>query len=139
MAELNAATSHIESSHIESWTTDEVSAFLAELGLEQYEEDFAENGITGDILVHLDHEALKDIGVVSVGHRLAILRKVYDHKIADGVQIDPEHFVPACEYSIASKEPNMNSNWRRDRGGSSISVGSHKGYPCHHHSDTTTG
>ncbi|ORY76021.1 hypothetical protein BCR37DRAFT_383572 [Protomyces lactucae-debilis] len=82
-------------SHIESWTAEEVSAFLAGLELAQYDDDFAENGITGDILVHLDHEALKDIGVVSVGHRLAILRKVYDLKIRDGVQIEPEHFVPA--------------------------------------------
>lgn len=57
--------------------------------------DDTENGITGDILIHLDHESLKDIGVESVGHRLTILREVYNIKIADNVAIEPEHYVPA--------------------------------------------
>ena len=55
-----------------------------------------ENEITGDILVHLDHESLKEIGVESVGHRLLLLRAVYEAKVADDVPIEPEHFVPAC-------------------------------------------
>lgn len=95
--------------HIESWTVDEVLEFLTRVNLDDYSNDFlgtaytsmaltAENEITGDILVHLDHEALKDIGVESVGHRLTILRAVYDKKIADDVPIEPDHFVPACEY-----------------------------------------
>ena len=66
----------------------------------------SENEITGDILVHLDHEALKDIGVESVGHRLTILRNVYDIKVADDVPIEPEHFVPACTYCI-DDPPNL--------------------------------
>lgn len=99
--------------HVEGWTADEVVSFLGSLDLEQYSDDFSreqaqlswstelirflENGITGDILIHLDHEALRDIGVESVGHRLSILRAVYNIKISDNVVIEPEHYVPASK------------------------------------------
>ncbi|OLL26595.1 Protein STE50 [Neolecta irregularis DAH-3] len=53
-----------------------------------------ENEIDGEVLVHLDHEALKDLGVKSMGHRLSLLKEIYNLKIAHGVPIDPDHFVP---------------------------------------------
>lgn len=56
----------------------------------------AEHGITGPILVHLDHEALKDVGIHSVGQRLAVLKAVYALKVAQNVPVEEGHYVPPC-------------------------------------------
>lgn len=61
----------------------------------------ADNGISGEILSLLDHEGLKEVGVHSVGQRLAILREVYYLKVAHGIAIEPEHYVPPCELLAA--------------------------------------
>ncbi|KAJ3338728.1 Adaptor for signal transduction [Gonapodya sp. JEL0774] len=53
-----------------------------------------ENEISGDVLAHADHDMLKELGVLSVGHRLAILRAVYDMKIRQGLQFEEFDFVP---------------------------------------------
>lgn len=60
----------------------------------------AEHGITGEVLIHLDHESLKDIGVHSVGQRLAILRAVYQLKVQQSVPIEASHYVPPCEREL---------------------------------------
>lgn len=56
-----------------------------------------EHGITGEILVHLDHEALKDVGIHSVGQRLAILKEVYRLKVQQNVAVEEGHYVPPCK------------------------------------------
>ena len=55
-----------------------------------------ENEIAGDVLVHLDHDALKDLDVSSVGHRLYLLKQIYNLKIAHGVKIEKDDYVPIC-------------------------------------------
>lgn len=57
----------------------------------------ADNEVEGRDLVHLNHELLKDMSVDSVGHRIMILKNVYSIKIADGVPIEQDHYVPICE------------------------------------------
>jgi protein STE50 len=49
-------------------------------------------------LASLDQEMLKEVGVETIGQRLAILKAVYYLKVAHGVPIDPDHYVPPCEY-----------------------------------------
>eukprot|EP00835_Amoeboradix_gromovi_P006779 NODE_884_length_3465_cov_0.227867.p1 type:complete len:512 gc:universal NODE_884_length_3465_cov_0.227867:3312-1777(-) len=49
---------------------------LHSLNLDQYLPAFKENEIEDSSLEHLDHELLKDIGVVSVGHRILILDQI---------------------------------------------------------------
>jgi hypothetical protein len=56
-----------------------------------------ENEIAGDVLVHLDHDALKDLDVSSVGHRLYLLKQIYNLKIAHGVKIEKDDYVPICK------------------------------------------
>ncbi|KIM32814.1 hypothetical protein M408DRAFT_326544 [Serendipita vermifera MAFF 305830] len=79
------------------YTEDDVHVFLSSLGLDQYEARLHEHGITGDILQALDSEALKEIGINSVGQRLAILKAVYTLKIRDGIPVEPDHYVPPSE------------------------------------------
>ena len=50
----------------------EVSDWLEKLGLGQYAERFAENGISNAALPHLTDQDLKDIGVL-LGHRRIML------------------------------------------------------------------
>src|SRR6476646_1833524 len=51
----------------------DVEDWLRELGLEQYEAAFRENGVSGEDLCHLTAEDLQDLGVVAVGHRRRLL------------------------------------------------------------------
>ena len=51
----------------------EISAWLRSLGLEQYESAFRDNDIDDALVLRLTGEDLKDLGVVSVGHRRKLL------------------------------------------------------------------
>ncbi len=50
-----------------------IAAWLRSLGLEQYEPAFRGNDIDDDVVPRLTAEDLKDLGVVSVGHRRRLL------------------------------------------------------------------
>ena len=50
-----------------------VSEWLDSIGLAQYSEAFEKNAIGWDVLSHLDHDVLKDIGVYAAGDRVRIL------------------------------------------------------------------
>ncbi len=48
-------------------------------------------------MVALLHDDLKQMGISSVGHRLTILKSVYDVKKAQDVPIESDHYVPLCK------------------------------------------
>ncbi|KAH6680761.1 BcSTE50, mitogen-activated protein kinase [Halenospora varia] len=79
---------------ITEWTADETADFVGSLGLRQYGDQFLENEIVGEALVALQHDDLKQMGVTSVGHRLTILKSVYDIKIKQDIPIESDHYVP---------------------------------------------
>ena len=100
------------------WGAEECAKFITTLGLSQYCDTFlgmsrttsadvrsqcADNEIVGEALVALRHEELKEMGVASVGHRLTILKGVYDIKVKQDVTIEPDHYVPLCTYSRAAQ------------------------------------
>jgi hypothetical protein len=70
-----------------------------------------DNGVDGKALVHLDHDELRDVGIKSVGHRLTILKNVYNIKIAHGVPIEPEHYVPVCMLRFLLSYPQGCAYW----------------------------
>ncbi|KAL2260504.1 hypothetical protein VTK26DRAFT_5448 [Humicola hyalothermophila] len=78
---------------ISEWTAEECADFIATIGVQQYAHRFIENGIVGEALVALHHEDLKAMGINRVGHRLAILKSVYDVKKAQDVPIEPDHYM----------------------------------------------
>lgn len=53
-----------------------------------------ENNITGDVLVHLNQQDLGEIGISSVGHRLRILKSIYNLIISEDLDIGTDHYVP---------------------------------------------
>lgn len=42
------------------------------------------------------HDDLKSMGIASVGHRLTILKNVYDVKKAQDVPMESDHYLPLC-------------------------------------------
>ncbi|KAF9375856.1 Adaptor for signal transduction [Podila verticillata] len=56
--------------------------------------EFEENGISGDLLIHLDHAALKDLSIWEVGKRLVILKAIYQLKISYGISLEAGDYVP---------------------------------------------
>ena len=59
----------------------------------------AENGIVGEALIALKHEELKEMGISSVGHRLTILKSVYEIKVKQDVPLDADHYIPLSMFS----------------------------------------
>jgi class 3 adenylate cyclase/tetratricopeptide (TPR) repeat protein len=57
-----------------SIVVNDVTEWLAALGLERYADAFTGNDIDFDLLASLDHEVLQAIGVKSAGHRMTILK-----------------------------------------------------------------
>ncbi|GAA94076.1 uncharacterized protein L969DRAFT_96656 [Mixia osmundae IAM 14324] len=93
---MNGANGHVQQPILE-WDEEGVKAWLSSLNLSQFGSQIDEHGITGEILVHLDHEALRDIGVHSVGQRLAILKAVYNVKLRDKIPIEDGHWIPPSD------------------------------------------
>ena len=56
-----------------------------------------DEAISGEALVALQHSDLKEMGMSSVGHRLKVLKAVYDVKTKQSIAIEPDHYVPLCE------------------------------------------
>src|SRR5260370_21713298 len=54
----------------------DIAAWLSELGLERYSAAFLQNDVTADVLPHLSADDLKELGVVSVGHRRQLLAAI---------------------------------------------------------------
>lgn len=53
-----------------------------------------EHGITGDVLCALDNESLVDLGMTSLGHRLSVLRAVYELKKEQGIEMGEDDWRP---------------------------------------------
>jgi len=81
---------------ITEWSAEQCADFVSALGLPQYAETFVEESISGDALVALLHSDLKEMGISSIGHRLTILKGIYDVKIKQNVIVEPEHYLPLC-------------------------------------------
>jgi len=99
---------------ITEWTAEETAEYFKSLGLAQYvdavlgTEDLrntsegrrltgAEENVTGDSLIYFMHDDLKDMGINSLGHRLTLLKAVYETKMKQNVPIDEDSYVPLCE------------------------------------------
>jgi hypothetical protein len=53
-----------------------------------------DNNIVGEVMVALDHELLKEMEVESIGHRLMILKSIYDIKVSQEIPFESDHYVP---------------------------------------------
>jgi bZIP factor len=99
---------------ISSWDENDVQLFFANLGFPQYEVKVkgrcllfivfllaniiptVEHNLTGDVLCLMGPEDLKEIGIATVGQRLAILKAIYIVKLTHDVPFEPDHYIPPC-------------------------------------------
>ncbi|OCF38560.1 hypothetical protein I317_07670 [Kwoniella heveanensis CBS 569] len=76
------------------WDEGLVQSYLSDLGLGKYEDVIYEHGITGDVLSVMDHAALQDLGINSLGHRLNLLRAVWELKKEQGIEFGEDDWRP---------------------------------------------
>ena len=65
----------------------DIVVWLRSLGLGKYEAAFRENDVDETVLPGLTHETLKELGVVSVGHRVKLLEAIAALRGEASVQI----------------------------------------------------
>jgi hypothetical protein len=84
---------------ITEWSAEQVADWVAALGpgLTQYADAFVDEAITGLALVEMQPHDFKEMGIMSVGHRLSLLKGVYNIKIKQNIPLDPDHYVPLCQ------------------------------------------
>ena len=64
-----------------SWTFDEITRWLLSLGLSEYVSNFKSHEITsGEVLLELQEEHLKELGIWKVGHRVLLCKKIQELK-----------------------------------------------------------
>ncbi|KAJ1673971.1 hypothetical protein EV182_004221 [Spiromyces aspiralis] len=76
------------------WDVASVAKWFNQNGFSGYSEVLKEHGIDGEALIHLDHEALKDLGVRALGKRLLILKAIYFLKIQNDIPITSSSYIP---------------------------------------------
>src|SRR5215470_17989723 len=64
-----------------------IADWLGQVGMHEYTQRFAENGIDLDILTDLTDQDLEKIGVTSLGHRRKLLRAIANLKTAERRQV----------------------------------------------------
>lgn len=80
--------------HVLNWDEDKVTKWMTTIGYSIFEKQFKEQGITGDVLVHLDHESLRDLSVATVGQRMDLLKNIYQLKIQHKVPVNEWDYIP---------------------------------------------
>ncbi|KAH9924732.1 uncharacterized protein B0H18DRAFT_934089 [Fomitopsis serialis] len=106
------------SANIMEWDESAVQAWFVKLGLPQYENQIREHRISGEVLCLLDADALKEVGITTIGQRLAILKGVYNIKLAQGIPIESDHYVPPSEVEERKEQQNVDKlfNLLREQG-----------------------
>ncbi|KAI9470697.1 MAG: hypothetical protein EXX96DRAFT_585443 [Benjaminiella poitrasii] len=80
--------------HVLMWDENKVTKWMASIGYSSYEKQFKEQGITGDVLVNLDHESLRDLSVLTVGQRMDLLKNIYQLKMQYRVPVNEWDYIP---------------------------------------------
>ncbi|KAI0343196.1 hypothetical protein BDW22DRAFT_1356795 [Trametopsis cervina] len=83
--------------NIQDWDEGDVHSWLTTLGLPQYENQIREHRVSGEVLCLMDAESLREVGITTIGQRLAILKAVYQLKLAHQIPIEAGHYVPPSE------------------------------------------
>jgi len=87
----------------------DIVVWLRSLGLGKYEAAFRENDIDETVLPGLTHETLKELGVVSVGHRMKLLDAIA------ALRSDCSGTAPSVEAAASSSTPSAQPQDRAER------------------------
>ncbi|KAL1406181.1 hypothetical protein Q8F55_007869 [Vanrija albida] len=89
------------------WDESIVSQYFAGLHLSYKEDAIYEHGITGDVLCHLDMAGLLEFGIPSIGHRLQVLRGVFELKKEQGVDMEEDDWRPQEDVTLEASQTQM--------------------------------
>ncbi|KAG0003817.1 hypothetical protein BGZ79_011034 [Entomortierella chlamydospora] len=67
--------------HVYKWSVETTGQWLANHDFEDCVEIFKDHDITGDVLLDLTHDTLKDMGVVSTGRRIRLLKLIAELRL----------------------------------------------------------
>ncbi|KAG0285902.1 Adaptor for signal transduction [Linnemannia gamsii] len=67
--------------HVYNWTVETTAQWLTTNGYEDNVQSFRDNDITGDVLLDLTHDTLKDMGMTSTGRRIRLLKMIAELRI----------------------------------------------------------
>ncbi|KAJ1671971.1 hypothetical protein GGF38_000400 [Coemansia sp. RSA 25] len=68
--------------------------WFSQNGFPGYDSTLKDNSIDGEVLVNLDHESLKDLGIRALGKRLLVLKSIYFLKLQHDIPITSDSYVP---------------------------------------------
>ncbi|EMD38948.1 hypothetical protein CERSUDRAFT_112661 [Gelatoporia subvermispora B] len=92
--------------NILEWDEGDVHAWFTRLGFPQYEAQINEHNISGEVLCFLNADSLKEIGITTIGQRLAILKAVYNIKLVQNIPIEADDYVPPSE--VEERQEHLN-------------------------------
>ncbi|KAI8324770.1 hypothetical protein GQ54DRAFT_284233 [Martensiomyces pterosporus] len=76
------------------WDVSRVVRWFNQNGFPGYDATLKEHSIDGEVLVNLDHESLKDLGIRALGKRLLVLKSIYFLKLQHDIPITSDSYVP---------------------------------------------
>jgi len=62
--------------NVTKWSVQTVGDWLKSSGFPEWQTIFKENDVSGDVLVELNHEILKEMGIISTGKRVKLLKMI---------------------------------------------------------------
>lgn len=90
--EIDDTISRIQSSYpinnkVEQWDVQQVADWLRSVGFESVSQNFIDQEITGDILLDLNIDALKELGINTFGKRYKIMQAITSLRDESGVEV----------------------------------------------------
>ncbi|KAI8638759.1 hypothetical protein BD408DRAFT_422512 [Parasitella parasitica] len=82
-----AAETASDNEKVEIWDVDQVAEWLQSVGLDSVSKNFIDQEITGDILLDLNIDALKELGISTFGKRYKIMQAITSLKEESSVEI----------------------------------------------------
>lgn len=105
--------------HVLEWEPAHVHKWFSSIGFPQYESQLkgwfntfsvmypnrrtTDNNVDGEALVLLNPETLKELGVPTIGQRLAILKAIYQLKNENNLPIDEDQYIPPCKHGTQAR------------------------------------
>jgi hypothetical protein len=68
----------------------DIAAWLHHLGLDQYERAFRDSDVDAEVLASLTADDLRELGVISLGHRKKLLSAIAALSLGPGNEPDPD-------------------------------------------------
>ncbi|KAL7310112.1 hypothetical protein PS15m_010914 [Mucor circinelloides] len=112
----DATTFGVSNSSPLDWDMEEVVTWLESVGLESVVDNFIDQDITGDVLMSLDHNALKELGIHAYGRRYKVLNAIKSLDVSTSTQTeaanstDKRQTINTCYSRYGSVTENLSNN-----------------------------